>query len=521
MQNEISRKMFLGFAALFFLHTSVSHAQAQAANISKTATRVSLESGALEGSHNKSVLSFKGIPYAAAPIGQWRWREPQPVASWKNIRNAKQFGSSCIQAPGLSVKSAAGDPGVLSEDCLYLNVWTPDTKSATKLPVMVWIHGGGLVFGSGSVTAYDGSSLASRGAVIVTINYRMGPLGFFSHPAIYAEKNRDVKNFGLLDQIAALQWVQKNISEFGGDRNNVTIFGESAGGQSVLALYASPLSRGLFHKGIAQSSYGIPGHTLEKARSVGIAIASELGLDGANASAEQLRKIPAEKFGSLASSELTLSPSFIVGDAVLPIGILETFQKKQQLALPLIIGSNSDEATVATAFGVDPAKVIEGLGKSKIFVKPLYPKVSDNRELGRQVMRDAVFTAFARRISYLHSQQAPTWRYYFSYVQQAMRNSQVGVPHAGEIVFTMDTGNTCGCLSQSFSKSDAIVSKRVADSWVTFARTGNPQTSQLPAWPKDSVKNDQLMEFSDINHARKGFMQPRMNAVILGLKAAD
>ncbi len=288
-----------------------------------------------------------------------------------------------------------------------------------------------------------------------------------------------------------------------------------------MALYASPLARGLFHKGIAQSPYGIPSHSQEKARKVGSAIASALGLDGERASAAQLRSIPADRFGCLDALELTLSPGFIAGDDVLPNTILQTFQDSNQMRLPLIIGSNSDEASVATAFGVDPAKIIEALGRSKVFVKPLYPKVSDDRELGRQVMRDAVFTAFARRIAYLHSQQAPTWRYYFSYVQQAMRRTQAGVPHAGEIAFTMDTGTTCGCLGKPFRKADSAVATRVADSWTAFARTGSPQTSQHPTCSQDSVRGDQLLEFSDSSLARTQFMQPRINALILGLKAAD
>ncbi len=518
MRVGTSGKRLLGCAALL-LQTFAAHVQAQAASTPEAATRVRLESGILEGSRNESVLGFKGIPYAAAPVGQWRWREPQAAAHWEGVRSAKQIGNACIQKPDLSELNG-GEPGALSEDCLFLNVWTPDVQAAGTLPVMVWIHGGGLAFGSGGVQVYDGEPLARRGVVIVTLNYRMGALGFFSHPALDAEPT-GYQNFGLLDQIAALQWVQKNIAAFGGDPGNVTIFGQSAGAESVLALYGSPLARGLFHKGIAQSPYGIPSHSQEKARKVGSAIASALGLDGARASAEQLRSIPAHRFGSLDAPGLTLSPGFITRDAVLPDTILQTFQDGNQMRLPLIIGSNSDEASVATAFGVDPAQLIESLGKSKVFVKPLYPKVSDNRELGRQVMRDAVFTAFARRISYLHSQQAPTWRYYFSYVQQAMRRSQVGVPHAGEIAFTMDTGTTCRCLGKPFRKADAAAAKRVADSWTAFARTGRPQTSQLPTWSQDSVTGDQLMEFSDTSRARTKFMQPRIKALILGLKAAD
>lgn len=514
-------KKILGSAfVLFALQSFPAYtAQDNSSAGSSTAPVVRLDAGTVKGVQSKSIFSFKGIPFAAPPVGQWRWREPQPVTGWSGIRDAGSFGNACIQKPGLSDKNG-GNPGALSEDCLYLNVWTPVLQEGGKLPVMVWIHGGGLVFGSGGVPGYGGDSLAKRGAVIVSVNYRMGPLGFFSHPALDAERT-GFKNFGLLDQIAALKWVQKNISAFGGDANNVTVFGQSAGAESVLALYSSPLARGLFHKGIAQSPYGIPGHAPEKARKVGVAVASAVGLDGGRASAAQLRAIPANKFGALEAPELTLSPGFIIGDAALPASILETFQKKNQAALPLIIGNNSDEATVATAFGVDPAKIIQGLGKSKILVKPLYPKVSNDAELGRQVIRDAIFTAFARRISYLHSQKAPVWRYYFSYVQERLRESQPGVPHGGEIAFMLDTGSTCQCLSKPFTGADALLSRRIGDSWAAFARTSNPQTPQLPVWPKDSVKNDRVMEFTGIPVTRKSFMQPRTNVLILGLKAAD
>ena len=521
MHAGTSRTLFFSLVALCGLQMHGSYAFAQSADTSASPTRVRVESGMLEGAQSGPVVSFKGIPYAAAPVGDRRWRAPQAAQSWSGVRPALAVGSSCIQAPGLSVRSAAGDPGALDEDCLYLNVWAPAGQSKSAKPVMVWIHGGGLVFGSGGVAAYDGTSLARRGAVIVTINYRLGPLGFFSHPAIDGEAGGGSRNFGLLDQIEALKWVQSNIAAFGGDPDNVTIFGESAGAQSVLALFASPMARGLFHKGIAQSAYGLPGHAPAKAQAVGIAVASAVGLDGARASAAQLRAIPAERFGALPGRDLTLSPSFIVGDAAMPIGILEAFQQQRQAPLPLLIGNNSDEASVAEAFGVDPAGIIQQLGRNRILVKPLYPKVTNDADLGRQVMRDAVFTAFARRVSYLHSQQAPTWRYYFNYVQQAMRRSQVGVPHAGEIAFTMDTGASCGCLSRPFNKADLAVSKRMADSWVAFARSGNPQTRQLPPWSKDSARSDQLMEFSGDTRARRNFMQPRLNALILGLKAVD
>ena len=523
VQIESAKKIFLGLVVLFGLYALPNHAATSADNakaFANTPPLVRIDSGMLEGVKKKSSFSFKGIPYAAAPIGQGRWREPVSATPWLGVRPADRIGNACMQNLSLSATSAL-NPGRISEDCLFLNVWTPTLRPVAKLPVMVWIHGGALVSGSGGVAGYDGEALAQRGVVLVSINYRLGAFGFFSHPAFNAERSSNIKNFGLMDQIAALQWVQKNISAFGGDANNVTIFGQSAGAESVLALYSSPLARGLFQKGIAQSPYGIPSHTAEKARTVSIAVASAVGLDGLRASAAQLRAAPANKFVNLKSPELTLAPGFIIGDRALPVSILDTFQAKKEAALPLIIGSNSDEASVAAEMGVEPAKIIEGLGKSKILVKALYPKVSNSEDLGRQVMRDALFTAFARRISYLHSQRAPTWRYYFSYVQERLRGSQTGVPHSGEIIYMMDTANVCACLTAPFTNTDSLMSQKLADSWVAFARQASPQTKQLPSWPKDSVSNDTLMEFAPNNAVRKKFMQPRVNALILGLKAAD
>ncbi len=523
MRLDITQKIFVGLLILLTaqpLHSQISATSSNASAAVNSVPRVQIDAGQLEGSQSQSIFSFKGIPYAAAPVGQWRWRAPQPVVAWQDVRFAKKIGNACIQNPKLSLTPAL-NPGPISEDCLFLNVWTPSLQANSKLPVMVWIHGGGLVFGSGGVAGYNGTPLAQRGTVLVSINYRMGPLGFFSHPALNNEQAGNTKNFGLLDQIEALKWVQKSISAFGGNPNNVTIFGESAGAESVLALFASPQARGLFHRGIAQSPYGIPGHTLAKARTVGIAVASATGLNGAQASAAQLRAIPASTFGTLMGAELSLAPGFIIGDRVLPNAILSTFQAKQQAALPLIIGSNSDEASVATEFGVNPAKLIGNLGKSKVFVKALYPKVANDKELGRQVIRDALFTAFARRISYLHSQKAPTWRYYFNYTQEKLRGKQIGVPHGGEIIYVFNTANTCACLVAPFSPSDKQMSNKLADSWAAFARYGTPQTQQLPAWPKDSVSNDRLMEFTNVPIVRKSFMQPRLNSLIIGLKAAD
>lgn len=491
-----------------------------AAEPSASAPTTGTRDGVVAGRKENGLDVFLGIPFAAPPVGALRWKEPQAVAGWTGTRKADAYAASCMQKSGIPV-SAGGNAGALSEDCLYLNVWTPRSDVGGKRPVMVWIHGGALVYGSGNVALYDGSAYARRGAVVVTINYRMGALGFFSHPAIDGDDPSAPANYGLFDQIAALRWVRDNIAAFGGDPGNVTIFGESAGAQSVLALYTSPRAKGLFQKGIAQSPYAIPSHARARAREVSMQVASAVGLDGAGATAAQLRAVPAARFFDLGDKGPTLAPSFIVGDAALPQPILDTFRKRRQAQLPLVIGSNSDEATVAAAFGVDPAKLVEKLRAGKFLLKTLYPGVGDDAELGRETVRDLVFTAYARQIAYLHSRSTPVWRYYFSHVQEGLQGEVPGVGHGGEIPFVMDTRDDCGCLAAPFTAADRRFSRQVGDYWYAFALSGDPGVAAAPAWMQDSVRKAQLLEFGQQVVPRKDFMNARLNAFMVTTKVAD
>lgn len=485
------------------------------------APTASTHQGVVEGRKENGLDVFLGIPFAAAPVHELRWKKPQAVAAWTGTRKADAYAASCMQKPGIPV-TAGGTAGALSEDCLYLNVWTPRAAGAGgKRPVMVWIHGGAFVYGSGNVALYDGSAYARRGAVVVTINYRMGALGFFSHPAIDGANASAPLNYGLFDQIAALRWVRDNIAAFGGDPGKVTIFGESAGAQSVLALFASPLAKGLFQRGIAQSPYAMPSHSRARAREVSVQVASAVGLDGAAATAAQLRMVPAARFFALGDKGPTLAPSFIVGDAALPQPILDTFRKRKQAHLPLVIGSNSDEATVAAAFGVDPTKLVAKLRAGKFLLKALYPGVDDDAQLGRETVRDLVFTAYARQIAYLHSRSAPAWRYYFSHVQQGLRGKMPGVGHGNEIPFVMDTPNSCSCLAAPFTAADRGFARQVGDYWYAFASSGNPGVAGAPAWAQDSVRKAQLLEFGEQVVPKNDFMGARLNAFMLTTKVAN
>ena len=505
--------LVIGFALAFLpVLAGTSHAAEPAPPPAKL--RITTEAGDVQGQSDASVTSFKGLPYAAPPVGELRWRAPQPAVPWQDIRAAQVRGNSCLQKPALSIDSDGGDPRPMGEDCLTLNVWTPRTGTAARLPVMVWIHGGALIFGAGGLPVYDGAALAQRGAVVVTLNYRLGALGFFAHPAIAPPGSASPVNFGLLDQVAALQWVQRNIAAFGGDAGNVTIFGQSAGAESVLALLTSPLAKSLFHKAIAQSPYGIPSHTLTKARETAVRVASALNLSGASASAAELRSVPAEAFEALSGNDLSLTSVFIVGDAALPQPILSVFQQGREANVPLIIGNTSDDGSIAVSIGMDPAAIIKRLGAARIAVKSLYPKVSSDEQLGRETVRDLAFTAFARRIAYLHSARAPTWRYYYSYVPAGLRARQTGVPHGGEVALTMGTLDLCQCLGAPVTAADRAASARVSQHWFDFARSGTPVPQNADAWPRDARRSAKLLEFGATDAVRTDFMKPRLNAFI-------
>ncbi len=470
---------------------------------------VHTDSGTVEGSAVGDVVSFKGIPYAAPPVGNLRWRAPQPAPEWSGVHKALAYGTSCMQPVGKSIEDF-GDPGPLSEDCLYLNLWTPKIGPSGKLPVMVWIHGGAYILGAGSLPFYDGAPLAKRGVVVINFNYRLGQLGFFAHPALEKEDPKGSANFGLLDQIALLHWVQRNVAQFGGDPNNVTIFGESAGGKSVVALFASPLARGVFHKGIAMSNPILPDTTRAKALEQGAKVAEALGLKGAEASAAELRGVPADKFVQLPLDLNSIVP--ISTDPVLPQSLQDTFAAGKEARLPLILGNTSDDASVAMALGIDPAQVVKKLGVAGILLKALYPGVKDKNELARQAARDLVFTLPVRWIADRHSRYAPSWRYYFDYTAVNDRNKfPAGVPHGGEIMYFL---GTIPATHGTFTDEDRDYSKRVSEYFVAFARTGRPGSIAGPAWPNHNTKQDETLIFGKTIEVRTRFMRARLNVLM-------
>lgn len=506
---------------------------------SKLETIVRTDKGPVRGVKDENdIYAFRGIPYAKPPVGNLRWREPKEADFWQDPPEAKR-GDSCFQNWQLCALIGGGDPRPLSEDCLYLNVWTPRLGIPESLPVMVWIHGGGYVIGAGDLPPYVGTLLAKRQVVVVNINYRLGHLGFFAHPALDAEAERErrkmVNNFALLDQIAALEWVQRNIGLFGGNKNNVTIFGQSAGGRSVLSLFASPRAkdRGLFHKGVAQSVYGLPDISREDALKRGEAFAKYFGIrEGQQKDiAEALRKLPADEFWLVpkkryAGAEKAAfgGPVPISGDSVFPHPLLEAFENKRQALLPLIIGNNSDDSSVLRDFGFGPEDVIEILKSIKdppvppppvkdlyTFVKNrLYLGLSPDEELGRQVGRDLLFTTMSFFIVKSHYEAgAPSWRYYFDYVADQEREKfPSGARHGDEVSYFLDTvaiapppGLVIPGPPQEITEPDVKFAGKVSEYWLQFAQfiSDSPESIVVPdgvAWPKHEPASDKPPKYN-------------------------
>jgi para-nitrobenzyl esterase len=480
-----------------------------------TLTEVRTDRGLVRGQVSDDVLSFKGIPFAAPPTGVNRWREPQPVRSWKGVLEASVYAHDCMQKPMSSDAAPLGSSP--SEDCLYLNIWRPaKAPRSAKLPVMVWIYGGGFVNGGSSPAVYDGSAFAKRGVVFVSFNYRIGRFGFFAHPALTLEAGPDgmVANYGYMDQIAALQWVQRNIAAFGGDPAEVTLFGESAGGISVLAMLTSPAVKdlGLFNKAIVESGGGRdpllpmrrmredrPG--LASAQSIGIAFAKANGITGGGADAlRALRALPADKVVAGMDMMSAMNDTFVGGpvlDGKIVIGVPnEIYAERRQLAVPLMIGANS--ADLGLPSWKEKAQLFATFGKNKQAAQEQYDPAgnADFTSVALQVAGDTLMVEPARLIARLSSAQgSPTYEYRFSYVAESMRKEWPGAPHATEIPFVFDT--LSARYGDKTSSSDRATANAALSYWVAFAKTGNPGNAGGPMWPRYNAAADEMLEFTN------------------------
>ncbi|HEY3798267.1 MAG TPA: carboxylesterase family protein [Caulobacteraceae bacterium] len=456
-----------------------------------------IDTGQLSGVILGDARAFKAIPYAAPPVGPLRWRPPQPAAPWSGVREASADGPACEQAVFTGRTNGGGYAGPVSEDCLTLDVFAP--LHARKAPVMVWIFGGGNTAGADSIPPNDGRFFARDGVVLVAMNYRLGALGWFAHPALTKEAGAGapLANYGLMDQIAALKWVKRNIAAFGGDPDNVTIFGESAGGDDVLTLMATPSARGLFEKATVQSGggWGKP-VTLAQAESDGAALATSLGLP-ADATAEQLRALPVDKLVAAAGR---------FGPVV--DGRLETETAEQAFArghaapAPLIIGSNTWEASLQPP-GSQAAYVAAASDK----LKAAYPEdAADPNKLAQDMFTDAVMGAPARWFA-AHD-PAGAWLYEFSYVRVARLGKIPGANHTSENPYVFDTQMIVPNYSDEIVDKDRAVAAFMHSCWVDFAKTGKPACAVARrAWPKYDPKADERMIFDSppaiVAHYRK------------------
>ncbi len=483
------------FAALFLGGTTVCGTGSQ--------PRVKVDTGKLEGKSDGTVDAFLGIPYAAPPVGDRRWKSPAPAAKWSGLRNATGFGSRCMQAPIYS-DMIFRDPG-MNEDCLYLNVWVPANSKGQKLPVMVWVYGGGFAAGATSEPRQDGTNLAKQGVVVVSMNYRLGIFGFFAHPELAAESGHNsAGNYGLLDQVAALEWVKRNVAAFGGDPGNVTIFGESAGAFSVSELMASPVAKGLFQRAIGESggafaSQGLPFHTLAESSEAGANFASQsLGVK----TLADLRAVPAQKLLDAANAAKNVRFAPDVDGYFLPETVQAIFTAGKQSDVPVLAGWNKDEdsfgAPEESAAAALKATAQKEFGaKADLFLQ-LYPGASD-----QQAVRSMTDFAGDRFIAFstwkwLEAQKetgkAPVYRYRFdiSHPTDPKRPPNAGAYHSAEIEFVF--GQLDPETWISWRPEDRTLSEQIRKYWTNFARTGDPNGSGLPKWPTYDPSTDwQLM----------------------------
>jgi len=458
-------------------------------------TPVATASGLVQGVAETDLTVYRGIPFAAPPVGDLRWRAPQPAPKWEGVRVTDSFGP---------------DPwkGEVNEDCLYLNVWTPAKSPDDKIPVLVWIYGGGFSFGSNRTPVHNGEHLARKGVVLVTVNYRVGPLGFLAHPELSAESPHAVSgNYGLLDQIAGLKWVQQNIAAFGGDPDRVTIFGESVGGISVSMLCASPLAKGLFHGAISQSggSFGptrpttYPGEnmrTLAQAEASGVAFVGRAGVESIAA----LRQLPPDKLPGGWGSGAAWP---IVDGWIIPDDQYRLYEAGRYHDVDILVGINSDEglsfarektaaeyrANVGTRYGPHAAALLEA-----------YPAPGDSvPRSARDLMRDAAFGWHTWAWATLQARTGKSRVFYYYFDQHPVRPADSpaadhGMPHGVDVPYVFQTLDR---NDAALAPGDLAISETVSTYWTNCARRGDPNGPGLPTWPRYTDGDRKVMYFKD------------------------
>jgi len=501
------KKLFFGLTLLL---SSVLHAQKD----STSGPLVTITSGILRGVTHENVASFKGIPYAAPPVGPNRWRPPQPVTPWKEVRDATKDCASCPQ------RLWPGSTSTISEDCLFLNVWAPATATKnSKLPVMVWIHGGGFTGGSGSDRGSAGIEFAKQGVILMTINYRLGRFGHFAFPALSKEHPEEPKgSYAYMDQIAALKWVKENIAAFGGDPNNVTIFGFSAGGVSVHSLLTIPAAKGLFHKAISESGGGrdgvLTGRPIREenadalysvsAETIGINFARKHKIESTDAAAlTKLRSLSMEEIvdgGQENDSSGLRIYSGPILDGKLVVETAESAYKAgRQARVPLIIGNCSAEiggAFVSTASSKEA--LFSLFGESETEAKAAFD--SDGKKEFAEVITkfntDWVWGEPARMAARAFvAQRNPVYVYQFGYVSPAMRErARYGAGHGSEVSFVFNTLNARWGPPTEATTEEKELAKIMNTYWANFAKTGNPNGKGLPVWPLYDTQKEEILD---------------------------
>ena len=503
---------------------------------------VRVDSGEIQGVADDGVVSYKGIPFAAPPVGELRWRPPQPAARWAGVRQAAEFGADCMQGrfgppPGPAATAAPNGPRssgataapsappspvasaepAPSEDCLFLNVWSPASAGpGAKLPVMFWIYGGGFMFGSSASPNTSGTQFAKQGVVLVAANYRVGRFGFFAFPELSRERPDELKgNYAYMDQIAALQWVKRNIAGFGGDPENVTIFGFSAGGVSVHSLLASPLARGLFHKAIVESGGsrdsvltarpmskdGIDPNYPVSAETIGINFAKSTGIEGVDQPAlARLRALSADEVLHGASSTPSYETTPILDGKLVTETAETAYKAHRQPRVPIMLGSNSADTAGNRIKATIKEQLFARFGQWSGQAKAAYDPdgsadvatlvAEANDDFGQAEPARFAASAFAANGS-------PAYLYRFSYVQAAMRERmRAGAPHGGEIGFVFGTLGTGGFGPPLPPTAQDLEVSRLAQSyWVNFAKAGDPNGAGLPSWPRYDPNKDLIFDF--------------------------
>jgi len=465
---------------------------------------ITVENGQLSGvaGNDASVCVYKGIPFATPPVGDLRWRPPQPAEDWEGVRMADAFGAACIQNQAFSRLPWTEEfmhQGEISEDCLYLNVWTAATKTTEKRPVMVYIYGGGFSEGSNAILMYDGEELANKGVVLVGINYRVGIPGFFSHPELSAESEYGASgNYGLLDQVAALQWVQKNIHSFGGDPDRVTIFGQSAGAMSVAYLLQSPLAKGLFQHAIIQNGPGLfsasiagGGTPLERAEVAGIQFAE---LKEA-ATLEDLRALPPEEL---------LGGQGVPRFGTVQDGYYLSEHNQYDSSVPVMNGFTADDMGTGGGFGPPPeasvtafeAESLERFGENADEYLALYVAESDASvpALRKTSGQDRARVSLKLWAVELATLGVPVYTYYFNRAIPWPDHPEFGAFHTGEIPYVF---NNLHLLDRPWEDIDRVVADNVSSYWVNFAKTGDPNDEGLSPWPAFDASIDVTMELGE------------------------